>query len=251
MTSETPVHSGLGVELVSGLAILVLALSACSRTGTIEGDVYIATQDGEVMRGTGARVYLVPEKGDRQLWATLDTLCLQARNWQQYSTESRRAAIESAKRFWERKADSLAREAEGLPAAERTTMLRHSELMLVDAYDREERYRLDLMGLPMASRAATNWLRRTLQLSYASASVDSAKADVDGHYVLGDVPRGSYALFALPAARITDAEDILGWRTMVEVPGGVHTQQLDNDARLTFGVMCHDRGESAPLAGSN
>jgi hypothetical protein len=232
--------------------VTTLALSACSRTGTIEGDVYVATQDGDVRRGTGARVYLVPEHADQRLWATLDTLCTQARYWQQSSTASRREAIETAKRFWENQADSLAREAEGLPPAERTQTLRYSEQLLVDAYDREERERLALRNLPMASRAATNWLRRTLQLSYAEASVDSTKSDIDAHYVLSDVPRGSYALFALPATRITtDGEDILGWRASVEVSDRIRRQQLDNDAKLMFTVMCHDRGKTLPVPESD
>ena len=218
--------------------VTALALSACSRTGSIEGDVYVVTQGGDVRRSTGARVYLVPEDADRRLWAMLDTLCTRARYWQQFSTASRREAIETSKRFWEDRADSLARDAEGLSPAERTQTLKYSEQILVDAYDRAETERLALRNFPMASRAATNWLRRTLQLSYAEVSVDSTKSDIDAHYVFSDVSRGSYALFALPATRITtDGEDILGWRASVEVADPIRQQQLDKDARLTFMVM--------------
>ena len=59
-------------------AIGTLALCACSQTGTLEGDVYVVTQDGTVKRGVGARVYLVPEDAAEGLTTTVDTLCIEA-----------------------------------------------------------------------------------------------------------------------------------------------------------------------------
>lgn len=228
--------------------IMALALSACSRLGTIEGDIHLVTADGEVKRGTGARVYLVPESADQRLWATADTLCTQAWHWQEYSNENRRTQVESTRRFWEAKADSLRQTAEGLPPARRTEMLRSADRVLTLAYHLRDSLQLALLSEPFT--AAASWLRRTLQPFYASASVDSAKADVDGHYILDNVPRGSYALVALTDARVDDF-GFVGWHAAVEVSGGHRRHHLDNDVKLHYGGVCPPGGRREPVTESN
>ena len=224
-------------------AIMVLALSACSRTGTIEGDVYLVTADGELRRGTGARVYLVPESADQPLWSSADTLCTQALDWQEYSSENRRAQIESNRRLWEAKADSIRREAEGLPPARREEKLRGAAAMLTHVYAQSDSLELAWLSEPFA--AAVSWLRRKLQPFYASAAVDSAKADVDGHYILDDVPRGTYALVGFTDARTDHA--VVGWHTAVDVSGGLLRQHLDNDVLLYLQIFCSPDESPAPV----
>ena len=204
-------------------AIGTLALCACSRTGTLEGDVYVVTQDGTVKRGVGARVYLVPEHADQSVLATEDTLCVQAANQQQFSSDNRRTAIEDRTRWFEEKADSLKQEAERLPPDARVRMLRNSNKMLVDAYARRDRDRLALATEGPLGRAGTCWLLHRLRAAYESASVASAKAGIEAHYVLNDVPRGTYSLVAFTEPRTRDTEGFLGWRAEVEVPGGYLT----------------------------
>ena len=234
---------------ITTATIMALALSGCSRTGTVEGDIYLVTQEGDVMRGTGARVYLVPEQVDQSLWATADTLCAQAAYQQQFSADNRRAAVRSRTSQLEEKADSLRQEAERLSPAARTQMLRHADALLVQAQESEER---DLLALSSdRGRAATNWLRSRLRLFYASAAVDSAKADVDGRYVFNDVPHGTYALFALTDTRMTETDDLIGWRASAEVSGELRRQDLDNDVMLFLRAICPPGGRRVPVAGSN
>jgi hypothetical protein len=232
---------------ITTATMVVLAFSACSRTGTIEGDIYFIMHDGEVKRGTGARVYLVPERADRDLWATADTLCTQAWHWQRYSHEKRFAAIERDRRFWEKQADSVRQEAEGLPPAQRGPTLTHAEKLLAVTGGQAEKAELALLS--EGGVAAASWLRQKLQAFYASASVDSAKAGVDGHYVLDDVPRGTYVLVALPDAWMTDF-DFVGWHTPVDVSGGLRTEHLDNDASLYLGLFCSPDETAVPATGS-
>jgi len=208
------------MQRITTAAIAVLALCACSRTGTIEGDVYVVTQDGTVKRGVGARVYLVPERTADGLATTADTLCIEAARRQQASKANRQAVILDHIRFVEQRADSLKQAAERLPPAERLKLLRAADGMLASAYDWRDRERLALASeLPLGT-AGANWLHRRLRLAYAGAAVDSTKANIDAHYLLNGLPRGTYTLVAFTEPRITDGFDLLGWRAEVEVPGG-------------------------------
>lgn len=225
----------------------MLAVSACSRTGTLEGDVYIVSQEGDVTRGTGARVYLVPEHVDRGLWTTADTLCTQARNWQDYSNERRRASIEEYQGFFRRQVDSLTQVAENLPLAQRVPTLRHAERLWESTFNRAEEARLAVISDPFSG--ATRWLGEKLRLFYAGASVNSASTDVDGHYVLDDVPRGTYALVALTERRLPGI-DLLGWHTRVEVSSGLRRQHLDNHAKLYLHMLCPPDEAEVPAADS-
>jgi len=236
---------------ITAAAIAVLALSACSRTGTLEGDVYVITQDGTVKRGVGARVYLVPERAAEGLTTTVDTLCTEAARRQQAYRENRQAAILDHIRFVEQRADSLKQAAEHLPPAERLKLLRATDSMLVTAYDWRDRERLALASQLPLGTAGANWLHRGLQTAYAGAAVDTAKANVDAHYILDGVPRGTYMLVAFTEPRITDGFDLLGWRAEVEVPGGLRRQDLDNDVRL-YGVgICPHGGAPTPVTDAN
>jgi hypothetical protein len=206
-------------------AIVALVLSACSRTGTIEGDVYLITDDGAVKRGAGTWVYVVPESAEQALRGTVDTLCIEAAHQQQLSADNRREQIQDRTRDLVERADSIGQAARGLPPAERTRMTRVSEQMLSAAYDIRDRDLLALVSEGPLGRVATDRLQWRLRLAYASASVDSVKADVDGHYVLSDIPHGNYVLFApknTRTAEINDplGNDPLGWRAVVEVSGG-------------------------------
>ncbi|MBE0592197.1 MAG: hypothetical protein IH616_07335 [Gemmatimonadales bacterium] len=241
---------------IEAAAIVALALSACSRTGTIEGDVYLIMDDGAVKRGAGTWVYVVPEAAEQALRGTVDTLCIEAAYQQQYSADTRRAQIRNRTRWFEEQADSLKQEADRLPPAERTRMTRTSEQMLSAAYDIRDRDLLALVSEGPLGRAATDRLQWRLRLAYASASVDSVKADVDGHYVLNDVPHGNYVLFApknTRTAEINDplGNDPLGWRAVVEVSGGPRRQDLDNEARLHPMIVCPHGGRPAPVADSD
>jgi len=236
-----------GVRPITTATIMMLALSACSRTGTLEGDIYVVTHDGEVKRGTGARVYLVPEDADQSLFAAADTLCTQARHWQEYSNGKRRASIEDHRRFFEKQADSLRQEAEGLPAAQRVQQMRSADALLGAILARTDSMRLAAASDPFSG--ATRWLGEKLRLFYAGASVNSASTDVDGHYVLDDVPRGTYALVALTERRLPGI-DLLGWHTRVEVSSGLRRQHLDNHAKLYLHMLCPPDEAEVPAADS-
>jgi len=236
---------------ITTAAIVALGLCACSRTGTLEGDIYVVTQDGTVKRGAGARVYLVPERAAEGLATTVDTLCIEAARRQQAFRANRQAVILDHTRFVEQQADSLKQAAEHLPPAERLKRLRAAEGMLVAAYDWRDRERLALASeLPLGTVGAS-WLHRRLRMAYAGAAVDSTKANVDAHYILNDVPRGTYALVAFTEPRIADAADLLGWRSEVEVSGGLRRQDLDNDVRLYGMAICPHGGASAPVTDAN
>jgi len=239
------------MQRITTAAIAVLALCACSRTGTLEGDVYVVTQDGIVKRGVGARVYLVPERTAVGLATTVDTLCIEAAGRQQASKANRQAVILDHIRFVEQRADSLKQAAERLPPAERLKLLRAADGMLASAYDWRDRERLALTSeLPLGT-AGANWLHRRLRLAYAGAAVDSTKANIDAHYLLNGLPRGTYTLVAFTEPRITDGFDLLGWRAEVEVPGGFLRQDLDNDVRLYGMGICPHGGASTPVTDSN
>jgi len=232
-------------------AIGTLALCACSRTGTLEGDVYVVTQDGTVKRGVGARVYLVPEDAAEGLTTTVDTLCIEAARRQQAYRANRQSMILDQTRTVEQRADSLREAAEQLPPAERLELLRAADGMLGSAYDWRDRERLALVSeLPLGT-AGSNWLHRRLRTVYAGAAVDSTKANVDAHYILDGVPRGTYALVAFTEPRITDGFDLLGWRADAAVPGGRRRLDLDNDVKLYGAALCPHAGQSTPVSDTN
>jgi len=236
---------------IAALAVMSLALSACSRTGTLEGDVYVITQDGTVKRGVGARVYLVPERSAEGLAATVDTLCIEAARRQQAYRANRQAVILDQTRLVERRADSLKQAAEHLPPAERLKLLRAADGMLASTYDWRDGERLALVSeLPLGT-AGANWLHRRLRMAYAGAAVDSTKASVDAHYILDGVPRGTYALVAFTDPRIADRADLLGWRAEVEESGEFRRQDLDNDVRLYGMGICPHGGASTPVTDTN
>jgi hypothetical protein len=232
-------------------AIVALALSACSRTGTIEGDVYFVTEDGAVRRGAGTWVYVVPEAAEQPLRGTVDTLCIEAAHQQQWSADNRRAQIRHRTRDLVERADSIRQAATGLPPAERTRMTRTSEQMVSAAYEIRDRDLLALVTEGPLGGAATGRLKWRLRLAYASASVDSVKANVDAHYILNDLPLGTYVLFAPKNTRTADMNDPLGWRAVVEVSGGLHRQDLDDEARLHPMIVCPHGGRPAPVSDSD
>ena len=231
--------------------ILALVLSACSRTGTIEGDVYLIMDDGAVNRGAGTWVYVVPEAAEQALRGTIDTICIEAAHQQQVYADARRKHIEDQTRDLVEQADSIRQAARDLPPAERTRMMRMSEQMLVAAYDIRDRDRLALVSEGPLGGTATDRLKWRLRLAYASASVDSTKADVDAHFILNGVPHGNYVLFAPKNTRTPDMNDPLGWRAVVEVSGGLRRQDLDNEARMHPMIVCPNVGRPAPGSDSD
>jgi hypothetical protein len=192
-------------------AVTLLILAACSRSGTLYGDVFIPTRSGEVQRVARINVLAVPDtQGFEREWAGVVAAFQEevepARQAQKLVADS----AEAAKLAWDK---SLAGRKRGRTAGSRRT--RPSQLSTQDRNLWDQMLAAEDRLFKAKSRVGEIAHKHDAQ---ARSLLDRHMAqrvltDENGHYILAGVPAGKGYVYA----RVTVGDRTLVWFRPVEV----------------------------------
>jgi len=208
-------------------AVTLLILAACSRSGTVYGDVFIPTRSGEVQRAARINVLAVPAtEGFEREWAGVVAAFQEevepARQAQKLAADS----AEAARLAWDK---SLAGRGKARTAASRRIRLswmspqdRHLWNQMLAAEDRvfKAKSRVGEIARKHDAQATSLLDRRMAQ---------RVLTDENGHYILAGVPAGKGYVYA----RFTVGDRTLVWFRPVDV--GSRPQQVDLTAANSGG----------------
>lgn len=183
-------------------ALGVLAIAACQRTGSIEGDVYYADKDGTTHKAPGVTVYLL--RGGDSVLASAQAVC-RPFNDLESRMRSRTSAIK-------------------LPPTEE--LARKSGAL--DEYLRRFHEQEDSIkaAKPAAYRRADSTFRVRI--------LDSAKTHLDAHFTFPHVAPGRYGLWS----EYDVGDRYESWITQASVASGAHVI-ADLDAQAAIGELVH------------
>lgn len=208
-------------------AVTFLILAACSRSGTVYGDVFIPAHSGEVQRAARINVLAVPAtEGFEREWSGVLAVFQEevepARQAQKVAADS----AEAAKLAWDK---SLAGRAKVRTAANRrirlsqmSTQDRHLWNQMLAAENRLFKAKSRVKEIARKHDAqATSLLDRHM--------AQRVLTDENGHYILAGVPAGKAYVYA----RFTVGDRTLVWFRPVHVRS--RPQQVDLTAANSGG----------------
>lgn len=151
-----------------------LLLGGCKKTATIEGDLTLAMQSGEVRKGAVQTVFML-RNGDSVSQA-VDAIC---RDW-----KGNAAQREARAKDMDAKANVFKRSAERAPM--------RAQVALLDSVDK---YRQAAVAERQTQSAQDAIAERILAIVHAAADTQ-VQTDIDAHYRIENLPPGRYVVFA-------------------------------------------------------
>ncbi len=204
----------------SGLvAVTVLILTACSRSGTLYGDIFVQTRSGNVDRAARINVRGVPATQDFERdWASAVTAFQVEAGPARQAWKAAADSAEEARLAWDK---SLAARGRPRPSASRrirpsrmSTQDRHLWNQMIAAEDR-------LFKAKSRVWEIARWHEALAVALLDKYTAQRVLTDENGHYVLAGLPAGKGYVYS----RFTVGDRTLVWFRSVEVRG--RPQQVD------------------------
>jgi hypothetical protein len=221
---------------VTAAAVLLataLALSGCSRTGALSGDVAVRIASGEVTRGARMSVYLiVPSEAFEREWAEVIAAFRQEvapAVEVQKGTEHR---AEEARLKWDRAV--AARGKDGTRRGQWTLALRDSNVAGSQGLWRNVRA---TEGVAFQAKKRV-WEIVRKHEGQADAvltkhATERVQTDETGHYVIVKVPAGKVYLYA----RLLEKKEDFVWFVPIEVQTGTQRADLTGDNQRNWPIV--------------
>lgn len=154
--------------------VSVLLVLGCKRTATVEGDLTLAMSSGELRKGAGHTIYLVPQ-GDTVSQA-VDRVCA---DWKAIAVEREKRA-----RDFDAKAERF-----------KTAMARATMQRGVALGDSVDKYRQAAAAERQTEDAISGYKDRLVNM-LRSAADTQVQTDLDAHYRIENIAPGKYILYA-------------------------------------------------------
>lgn len=212
--------------------VALVALSGCTRTGALSGDVAVRNAIGDVSRGARISVYLVvPSEVFEREWA--DAVAA-FRHEVAPAVEAQKAAerhLDEARLAWDRALASRGKA--GAQRGRWTLALRESAA--VGSQERWRNVRAAEGALFQARKRVWEIVRTHEERAHALVEKHAAQrvqTDETGHYVLVNVPTGKAHVYA----RLREKKEDFVWFLSVVVETGTQRADLtqDNQRRWSF-----------------
>ena len=195
------------------LAVMTALLAvACKRTGTVEGNVTLTMQSGEVRKGVSSTVYLL-RNGD-SIAQAVDAVC---NEWK--TTESGR--MTRAKDF-DARAERFKRASERAPMRTQVAL-----------YDSVDKYRAAAAAERQTENALSSNLDR-IQAMVRAAADTQVPTDIEARYRIGDITPGKYVVYA----EWPSDQTYLFWAPIEVGKGDDKTQNLDRATLAMSKLRC-------------